>query len=178
MTTLQTLPPAGADHQVPRGARGGHRTRGLIAAVLLVAMTAVTLGFLAVRAGQSEDAQRGGLQAARTYAKDILSYDYRHLEQDFAAAKAHLTGEFATEYGTTTAKVVAPTAKVIKAVVEADVVGASVISEKPGRVLVLLFVNQTTRSGRIDGFKVDQTRVRMTLIKVDGQWRVSGIDAI
>ena len=43
---------------------------------------------------------------------------------------------------------------------------------------MLLFVNQTTTSTRLDGPKVDLNRVRMSLRKVDGAWLVSDIDAL
>jgi Mce-associated membrane protein len=40
---------------------------------------------------------------------------------------------------------------------------------------VLLFVNQTTTSTRLDGPKVDLNRVVLTLDRVDGKWLVSKV---
>ncbi|WP_204269093.1 hypothetical protein, partial [Klebsiella aerogenes] len=42
------------------------------------------------------------LAAARQAAPVVLSYDYRHLDRDFAAARARLTGHFRDEYRKTT----------------------------------------------------------------------------
>jgi Mce-associated membrane protein len=53
-----------------------------------------------------------------------------------------------------------------------------VVRASANRVVVLLFVNQTTTSTRLDGPKVDLNRVRMTLDRVDGTWLVSDVDAL
>ncbi|MGW7008840.1 hypothetical protein ACWGCW_40240, partial [Streptomyces sp. NPDC054933] len=122
---------------------------------------------------------------ARKAAPVILSYDYRHLDQDFAAALTHLTGSFRTEYRRTTSTVVAPTAKQYQAVVQATVAqpaageeAASVVSAAPDRVVVLLFVNQVTRSTRLTAPRLDLNRVRMTLSRTADGWRVSAVDAL
>ena len=74
---------------------------------------------------------------------------------------------FREDYAHDHQTVVRPSAEKYKAVVQAEVVAASVVRPRePGRVL--LFVNQTTTSTRLDGPKVDLNRVRMTLEKVDG----------
>ena len=46
------------------------------------------------------------------------------------------------------------------------------------KVVVLLFVNQTTTSTRLDGPRVDLNRVRLTLVKVDGRWLVNKVVAL
>ena len=101
------------------------------------------------------------MAAARTSAATILSYDYRHLDADFAAASALTTGSFRTDYQATTAKAVRQLATQTKAVVSAKVAAAGVVSSSADRATVLLFVNQTTTSNRLDSAKVDQVRVQM-----------------
>ena len=44
-----------------------------------------------------------------------------------------------------------PTAEQVKAVVKAEVAASSVVRATANRVVVLLFVNQTTTSTRLDG---------------------------
>jgi len=44
--------------------------------------------------------------------------------------------------------------------------------------VLLLFVDQTTTSTRIEGPEVDLNRVRMTLSRGGGQWLVSGVLAL
>ena len=45
-------------------------------------------------------------------------------------------------------------------------------------VVVLLFVNQTTTSTRVDGPQVDLNRVRMTLTRVGEDWKISAVTAL
>jgi Mce-associated membrane protein len=140
-----------------------------------------TAGLLAQRSrhlGAADTARDRALAAARAEAAAFLSYDYRHLDRDFAAAKAGLTGRFAGEYAATSDQVVRPAATQYQAVVKADVVALSVVDASPDQVVVLAFVDQTTTSTRLAGPRVDANRVRMTLVPVHGRWKVSAVDAL
>ncbi|MFI2454042.1 hypothetical protein [Streptomyces sp. NPDC019539] len=178
------------DDGVPGGRRSPRR-RLLICAVLAVLtvaglIAAAVLGTAYADGRQAEEGRAGALAAARKAAPAVLSYDHRHLDRDFAAARGHLTGPFLEEYRRTTTKVVAPTAKKYQGVVKASVVtppgggspAASVVSASPDRAVVLLFVNQVTRSTRVDGPRVDLNRVRMELTRTPGGWKVSAVDAL
>ncbi len=152
----------------------------LVAGVVAVAMV-LTAGLLALRArgeDRVEQARTAALAAAESHAVDLLSYDYRRLDRDFARAGKALTGSFADDYATTTEKVVRPTAIEVKAVVTAEVAASSVVRASQNRVVVLMFVNQTTTSTRVEGPKVDLNRVRLTLTRVDGDWLVSKVVAL
>jgi Mce-associated membrane protein len=175
--------PAG-EPPVRRSGRGTRGTRGdllvLVAALVTVAL-ALTAGLLALRArgeDRVEHARTAALAAAESHAVVLLSYDHRHLDRDFARAAKVLTGSFADDYAHTTESVVRPTAEDVKAVVTADVAASSVIRASQNRVVVLLFVNQTTTSTRLEGPKVDLNRVQMRLDRVDGQWLVSKVVAL
>ncbi|MGH8894716.1 MAG: hypothetical protein ACRDWY_15650 [Actinomycetes bacterium] len=153
----------------------------LLVALVLVIVLAVTAGLLAVRARGEDRAERAraqGLAAAEAHAVTLLSYDHRHLDRDFARARDVLTGPFADDYATTTKKVVRPSALEVKAVVTAEVAASSVVRAGENRTVVLLFVDQTTTSTRLDGPKVDLNRVRLTMRRTGGEWLVSGVDAL
>ncbi|MFD7443382.1 hypothetical protein [Streptomyces sp. NPDC059909] len=169
----------------------GRRRRGLLSAVLAFLTVAVMIAAVVLAreywdGRQTDQARREALSAAQKAAPVVLSYDYRHLDRDFAAARGHLAGAFRDEYGRTTAKVVAPTAKKYQGVVEATVAtppgggapAASVVSASPDRAVVLLFVNQVTRSTQVSGPRVDLSRVRMTLTRTSEGWKVSAVDAL
>lgn len=184
--------PAGEDGE--DGGPDGRRSprRRLLVCVVLALLTvaglvaAAVLGTAYAHGRQADEGRAGALAAARKAAPAVLSYDHRHLDRDFAAARGHLTGPFLEEYRRTTTKVVAPTAKKYQGVVTASVVAppgggspaASVVSASPDRVVVLLFVNQVTRSTRVDGPRVDLNRVRMELTRTSGGWKVSAVDAL
>ncbi|MFI9804833.1 hypothetical protein ACIHEJ_10790 [Streptomyces sp. NPDC052301] len=156
--------------------------------LLLVAALAVAavLGWQYRQGRQAEQARGEALAAARRAAPVVLSYDYRHLDRDFARARALLTGHFRDQYGRTTKTVVAPTATKYHGVVTATVAtpsdggtpAASVVSATPDRAVVLLFVNQVTRSTQVPAPRLDLNRVRLTLTRTSDGWKVSGVDAL
>ncbi|MFI9612356.1 hypothetical protein ACIHCM_11880 [Streptomyces sp. NPDC052023] len=175
----------------PRETAAGRSRRGLWAAVLSVLLLAGLLAVVALgqryrEGARDEQARVEALAAARKAAPVVLSYDHRHLDRDFAAARAHLTGAFRDEYGKTTRTVVGPTAAKYDGVVRATVArpggggspAASVVSASADRAVVLLFVNQVTRSTQVTGSRVDLNRVRMTMTRTSGGWKVSAVDAL
>jgi Mce-associated membrane protein len=152
---------------------------GLVA--LLVAALAVG-GVLLVQQRDHDARQRAGeqaLAAARSAAVAVLSYDYRHLDADFAAAEALTAQPFTAEYQRTTSKAVKPVATKNAAVVKASVSAAGVVRAGTDRVVVLAFVNQTTTSSRLQRPQVDQNRVELTMVRRDdGRWLVAAVKAM
>ncbi|MFE9863451.1 hypothetical protein ACFYPZ_11955 [Streptomyces sp. NPDC005506] len=167
-----------------------HGRRRLLTAALCVLLlaglvAATVLGWRYREGVRAEQARGQALAAARQAAPVVLSYDYRHLDRDFAAARARLTGHFRDEYRKTTTTVVGPTARKYHGVVKATVAqpaggspAASVISASADRAVVLLFVNQVTTSTQVSGSRVDLNRVRMTVALTSDGWKVSGVDAL
>jgi Mce-associated membrane protein len=175
------LPPA-ADESPPGWP---YVVSGVLAAIVLVA--AAIAGVLVFRLAQADPndppdslskTRSEALAAARSHAQAVLSYDHRTLDADFAKAEAALTGKFKKDYTRTTSTVVRPSAEQYKVVVKAEVTAASVVRASDHQVVALLFVDQTTTSTRLEGPKVDLNRVRMTLVEQDGNWLVSGLDAL
>ncbi|GAA2470449.1 hypothetical protein [Streptomyces longisporus] len=148
--------------------------------VLLVAalVAASLLGWQYAQGRQAESARSQALAAAKKAAPVVLSYDYRHLDRDFARARTLLTGHFKEQYGKTTTTVVGPTALKYHGVVKATVPAASVASASPDKVTVLLFVNQVTQSTQVSGSRLDLNRVRMTMSRTAEGWKVSAVDAL
>jgi Mce-associated membrane protein len=168
---------------VPRGGISA----AVVALVLTTVLMALANGFVWYRVHQhsaADTARRAGLEASRDAARVLFSYDYRELDKDFAAGR-RLTANgptkeerFKDQYAETTAKVVSAVAKEKKAVVKAEVVTAGVVSASPGKVVTIVYVNQVTTSSLAAAPKVDLSRVRMTMRKVDGHWLVSKVDAL
>ncbi|MCW2502334.1 MAG: molecular chaperone DnaJ [Actinomycetia bacterium] len=149
-----------------------------VAAIVLVAAVAGGGAIQAdQRAAEAATARREGLAAAVSAATVILSYDHTRMDADIAAATARTTGKFRAEYRETS-KAVAPVAEQYQAVVSATVTASAVVSASPDQVVTLLFVDQSTRSTRITGTKVDQARVRMTMSRDAGKWLVSRVEAL
>lgn len=177
-----------ADTPEKPGKSGRRRLLTALLGVLLVAglVAVAVLGWQYRDGRRTEAARTEAVAAARKAAPIVLSYDYRHLDRDFAKARAHLTGDFRSEYGKTTKTVVGPTAKKYRGVVRATIAApasggtpaASVVSASPDEVVVLLFVNQVTESTQVSGSRVDLNRVRMTMSRTTDAWKVSAVDAL
>ena len=165
--------------------------RALVTAVLAIAVLAVIvigaiLGLQYRNGTRTNDARTAAMAAAEKAAPVIFSYDYRHLDQDFAKAEAFLTGAFRDQYTKTTQTVVKPTALQYQGVVQAVVAkptnggapAVSVVSASPDQVVVLAFIDQSTTSTRVNGTQVDQNRVLLTLTNTPRGWLVSAVDAL
>lgn len=153
-------------------------------AVLTLAVGALLAGLLAGvawydtdRADRRDRAGRDALAAATAATQAIFSYDYRRFDASVANGRQFVTGDFADEYAQTTASL-KTAAEQEQAVVRAEVSAAGVVHATPRRVEILLYVNQYRRNVNIDGEKVDQNRVVLTLVPVDGQWKVVRASAI
>jgi len=181
--------------ETPGTADASGRRRGRLVLALVAAVTALlcaAAGWLVASDRQHEavsDARTAALAQARTAAETVLSYDHAQLDDDFRSALAVSTGEFAEEYRRTSDEVVRPLASKTQATVVARVVDAGVVEASADRVVVLVFVNQTTTSNRLDGPKTDLTRVRMTMVRAaeadqGGEqgavagWLVAKVDAL
>lgn len=152
----------------------------LAVAVGLIAAT--TVMFLNLRS--LRDSQTAGVEAmaaAKAVAPDLLSYNYRTIEQDLARAGEHTTGELTRHYKDLSATLVTK-AKAQHMVQQAAVAGAAVERAATDRVEVLLFVNMGTVK-EIPGKsepqqQISQSRARFVMIKKDGQWLVSDLSTL
>jgi Mce-associated membrane protein len=158
--------------------------RGLLPLVLVGLLTLAMIAgvaFLGLRLrsqSQADTAREQALVASRDAARVLFSYDHATLDADFERGLSVTTGPFKDEYARTTQEVVKGVATQYKAVVVADVVESAVVGASPREVTTVVFLNQATTSTQVEGRKIDQSRVRMTLVKVDGRWLVSKVDAL
>lgn len=145
-----------------------------------VALAAVAAGLFAVNA--RHDANQDGGQEARkvvvTHVEQLLSYDYRGIEDDLARERDWLTGTFADDYSALVTDEIAPAAKKVKVVTDASVTASGVTSTEHDQVELLLFVNVTTRSSELSEPRVSGSRLAVTAKYVDGAWRISALEPV
>lgn len=139
----------------PPSRRGRWLLRSALAVLLLLALAAGVLGGLARDAAQDDAARRTALAAAETAAIEVLSYDYRRIDDDVAEGKALATGRFLEQYDQATADLVEQ-ARTGQVVVTAAVQAASVQSADDDRVVTLLFVDQTTERAGLEQPRLDR----------------------
>lgn len=163
-----------------RGGRSGlpfgDASRRLVAALaalaVLLAGAAAYLGFVAWNDARTQQAADDALAAARSGAETLFSYDHRTIDADLAAAKKVLTGKLSTDYRDTSVSIKRLAAE-NRAIVEGSISEAGVVSAEPGRVVVLLYLNQSTQSKNLSGSRLDMSRVRVTMVEVGGDWRLA-----
>lgn len=146
--------------------------------VLLLAVSAALAAWLYVvkyRPDVQTDAAaaQSAIDAARDGTVALLSYKPDTLNQDFAAAKSHLTGDFLNYYDQFTKEIVTPAAKEKNLTTTAQVVGAAASEMHPNSAVVLLFVNQATVSKDRPDPAMASSTVLVSLTKVHGKWLIT-----
>ncbi|GII04705.1 hypothetical protein [Planobispora takensis] len=167
--------------RLPSVRRGLPLLAAALAVVALVLAGAAGVMFADLqRLRSGEEAGRQALEAARSAAPGMLSYDYRTIEQDLARAGGYTTGALTGHYRRLAASL-APEARRQRAVQSATVTGAAVESAGPDRVDVLLFVDMSTvreSPGDEPRRQVGQSRARLVMVRVDSRWLVSELSTL
>jgi len=121
---------------------------------------------------------QAAVNAARDGTVALLSYKPDTLNQDFAAARSHLTGDFLNYYDQFTKQVVTPAAQTKAVATTAQVVGAAASELHPNSAVVLVFVNQVTTSKERPDPAMASSSVLVSLTKVHGDWLITKFDPI
>jgi len=116
--------------------------------------------------------------AATTIVQKLLGYNFKTFDQHTNQVSVLLTGHLRNEFVQAATTVVKPLAVQNQAVVLATVSKASVMSTpNQADVKILLFVDQSTTSAKLQHPQIDQNRVILTMSKVAGRWLVAKIEA-
>ena len=147
--------------------------------VLLVASLAVS-GFLGWKQWEEHRVHQAGqqaLQAALRYAQVLTSIDANNVDQNFHDVLDGATGEFKDMY---TQSSVQLRQLLIdnKATAHGVVVDSAIQSESTNRVVVLVFIDQTITNTTVPDPRIDRSRIKMTMEKVDGRWRASKVQLL
>ena len=191
-TTPDVEPTAGVEIDKSADAKDAERPPGrnlrsvpVIPVVLVLALLAAGglfawLYFSQYRPDQTTDgaAAQSAVDAARNGTVAMLSYKPDTLDQDFAAAKSHLTGDFLNYYDTFTKQVVSPAARDKAVTTTAQVVGAAATELHPKSAVVLVFVNQVTTSKERPDPSAAASSVLVSLAKVQGTWLINKFDPV
>ena len=147
----------------------------LVLLLLLSGALATWLYIVQYRPDEQTDtaAAQTAINAARDGTVALLSYKPDTLNQDFAAAKSHLTGDFLNYYDQFTKEIVTPAAKEKALTTTAQVVGAAATELQPNSAVVLLFVNQATTSKERPDPTMASSSVLVSLTKVHGTWLIT-----
>jgi Mce-associated membrane protein len=159
---------------------------GLVAALVVSLWHAHTLSdqrsaaehkLTTLRAASSQSAAEPGLgpsavAAAKAYAVEFGSYDYRHLDADFAKVAAHLTASFKQSYLQSSSKL-KPAIEQVKGVAVGTVRAAGLVSVTSTTAVVAVFLDQTVTTSQSKTPRIDRDRLIVTLVRTGDTWLIS-----
>jgi Mce-associated membrane protein len=153
----------------------------VLALLLLISGGVATwLYFKQYRPDQQTDAgvARTVVNAASDGTTAVLSYSADSLDQDFANARSHLTGDFLSYFDQFSQQTVAPMARQKSMKTKAKVTGAAVSELQPDSAAVLVFVDQvtTTKDSAQPSVAVSSLLVRMS--RVGGKWLITKLTPV
>ncbi|WP_201406752.1 DUF3329 domain-containing protein [Mycobacterium intracellulare] len=153
--------------------------RRSILPLLLVASLAVS-GFLGWRQWQDHRVRLAGeqaQQAAISYAQVLTSIDSNKVDENFRQVLDGATGEFKDMYTQSSVKL----RQLLidnKVTAHGVVVDSAIQSESMNKVVVLVFIDQTVTNTAAPDPRIDRSRIKMTMEKVDGRWRASKVQLL
>lgn len=151
-----------------------------VVSVLAVALaTVLVIGFVSWHhQRQVDDARSAALKAAESYAVAFGTYDYQHLDADFAKTSQLLTPSFAKRYKSTSSAL-AKTFAAYKTKVTASVPsgGAAVISASTSKAQVLVLLDQVITNSQSKTPTINRNRLKVSLVHSHGKWLVDRTDA-
>ncbi|MGA7050903.1 MAG: DUF3329 domain-containing protein [Mycobacterium sp.] len=147
---------------------------------LLLASSLLVSGFLGWKQWQAHQLNEAGeqaRQAAIAYAGVLTSIDSNNVDQNFRQVLDGATGDFKDMY---TQSSVQLRQLLIdnKATAHGVVVDSAIASESMGKVVVLLFIDQTVTNTQVPDPRIDRSRIKVTMEKVDGRWRASKVQLL
>jgi Mce-associated membrane protein len=123
-----------------------------------------------------EESAEEARAAAERAIVPVLSYDYRDLDEDAAAARSYMTSRYQEEkYDPLFTGVVQENAERTQTVVTTEVVDSAIVRTGEDRVDVLLFVDRATLNKSLEEPLVYKDQATVTMALVDGQWLVDDL---
>ncbi|BBZ69998.1 hypothetical protein MPRS_10910 [Mycobacterium paraseoulense] len=156
-----------------------HYLRRSALPALLVASLAVS-GFLGWRQWQDHQVKLAGEQAQQAaigYAQVLTSIDSNKVDENFRQVLDGATGEFKDMYTQSSVKL----RQLLidnKATAHGVVVDSAIQSQSTNKVVVLVFIDQTVTNTAAPDPRIDRSRIKMTMEKVDGRWRASKVQLL
>ncbi|MCD2145062.1 hypothetical protein [Gordonia paraffinivorans] len=153
------------------------RPRRVVAALAILALCAGGgyAGWKLYENRVADQAEQQAVATAKDYAVTLTSIDSGSIDENFAEVLAGATGEFKDMYSRSSSQLKQMLVD-NKATSKGVVIDAGVKSASPGRVEVMLFVDQSITNTASPEPRVDRSRVVMTMEKVDGRWLASKVD--
>lgn len=124
---------------------------------------------------QLDQAREAAQRAAVSYAQVLTSVDSNNVDENFKQVLDGATGEFKDMYSKSSVELRQLLIE-NKATAHGAVVESAVQEASKDRAVVLLFVDQAVTNTKLPDPRIDRSRMKMTLEKIDGSWRASKVE--
>ena len=180
----ETVVGADADGDVLAGATVAPATTGGLRWPLVGAIAGVCGGLLVAtgllgwqvwQQHQIKVASTEAQRAAVSYAQVLTSIDSNKVDENFKDVLDGATGEFKDMYSQSSVELRQLLIE-NKAAAHGVVVESAVQEASKNKAVVLLFVDQSVTNAKLPDPRIDRSRMKMTLDKVDGRWRASKVE--
>lgn len=151
--------------------------RAVVAAAAFAALVGAT-GFLGWQVWQQHQIAAASAEAQRaavSYAEVLTSIDSDKVDENFKEVLDGATGEFKDMYTQSSVELRQLLIE-NKATARGVVVESAVQSASKDKAVVLLFVDQSVANAKLPDPRIDRSRMKMTLEKLDGRWRASKVE--
>jgi hypothetical protein len=115
---------------------------------------------------------QSAISAAKGYAVEFGSYDYRHLDTDFAEVAAHLTPSFKRSYLQSSSRL-KPAIEQVKGVAVGTVRAAGLVSATSTTAVVAVFLDQQVTTSQSKTPRIDRDRLIVTMVRSGDSWLIS-----
>jgi Mce-associated membrane protein len=154
--------------------------RGLLVPVLIGASVAALagagfFGWKFWQQHQLDQAREAAQRSAVSYAQVLTSVDSNNVDDNFKQVLDGATGEFKDMYSKSSVELRQLLIE-NKATAHGVVVESAVQEASKDRAVVLLFIDQSVANTKLPDPRIDRSRMKMTLEKVDGSWRASKVE--
>lgn len=146
----------------------------LVAALVVSLVVLVVVRHGAANRRAIDSSEAAALAAARTYAVDLTTYDYTHLDQDYAWVGDGATASFAKQFRDAN-KPLRTIIEQLKATAKGTVSEAAATAVTTSTVKVLVFIDQSITNKSNKQTKTDHSRVVMTMVQRGGAWLVNDV---
>jgi Mce-associated membrane protein len=152
----------------------------LVAVVLIVVLAVVAIISLVQRSDSNGQLatqralEASAVAAASTDARDVATYDYRHLNTDFGKVEGESTPKFRSGF----VKSSDGLRKILTqydATAQGKVLAAGVVSVTSTKAVVLVFLDQTVTNTAQKQPSTDNSRMKVTLVRSDTTWKLDAL---
>ncbi len=180
-TTAREAEPAPQDasaqpSRLRRFGRALRRPRTLVPLVVIVVLLGVLgWGVTMLRdKNQTENARTSALDAGRRYATDLATYSYQNLDNNMSMVRAHSAGEFSGQYQQVASNLKDLILK-YQSNSSAKIIQAGLVNGNRDTAEVIVFLDQTVTNTNSPQPRVDRNRMQLSLIRQDGEWKLSNV---